>query len=90
MFNSTPTKTAPPPPQPITPTQANNRDSSATQEQIKGVQNKLAREGLFTGQIDGVWGSTTSKALSHYQQNHNLLVTGKLDKPTLDMLGESN
>jgi peptidoglycan hydrolase-like protein with peptidoglycan-binding domain len=87
MFNTTPTKTALPPPPAISQRQADMRDSSETQAQIIAVQSKLAREGLFTGQIDGRWGPATSSALSRYQQNHNLLVTGKLDKPTLDMLG---
>jgi peptidoglycan hydrolase-like protein with peptidoglycan-binding domain len=67
-----------------TEAQAATRDSSATRDDIKGVQGRLTRDGFYHGPIDGVWGPATSDALSNYQRAHNLAVTGKLNSETLD------
>jgi peptidoglycan hydrolase-like protein with peptidoglycan-binding domain len=64
--------------------QAASRDSSATRDQIKGVQGRLARDGFYRGRVDGVWGPATADAVSKYQAAHNLAVTGKLNTETLD------
>jgi N-acetylmuramoyl-L-alanine amidase len=50
------------------------------------VQIKLADEGLYAGKVDGTWGPDTSAALSNYQRNHSLEVTGKLNAQTLDAM----
>jgi peptidoglycan hydrolase-like protein with peptidoglycan-binding domain len=89
------TAASPPAPQPApaaasrptpaqTEAQAATRDSSATRDDIKGVQGRLTRDGFYHGPIDGVWGPATSDALSNYQRAHNLAVTGKLNTETLD------
>ena len=78
---------APPIAQPTaaqTEERAANRDSSATRDQIKGVQGRLARDGFYTGPIDGVWGPATAAAVSRYQHAHGLEETGKLNRETLD------
>jgi peptidoglycan hydrolase-like protein with peptidoglycan-binding domain len=67
-----------------TETQAASRDSSATRDQIRGVQGRLARDGFYTGPIDGVWGPDTAAAVSRYQHAHGLEETGKLNRETLD------
>jgi peptidoglycan hydrolase-like protein with peptidoglycan-binding domain len=61
---------------------AANVDSSATRDDIKATQGRLAREGFYHGTIDGVWGPATASALSAYQTRHNLTATGKLDDAT--------
>ena len=64
--------------------QAASRDSSATRDQIRGVQGRLARDGFYTGPIDGVWGPATAGALGRYQAAHGLERTEKLDHETLE------
>lgn len=66
-----------------TEAQASTRDSSATRDQIKGIQGRLARDGFYTGPIDGVWGPATAGALGRYQAAHGLERTEKLDHETL-------
>ena len=67
-----------------TEAQASTRDSSATRDQIKGVQGRLARDGFYTGPLDGVWGPATAAALGRYQRAHGLEPTEKLDHETLE------
>jgi hypothetical protein len=64
--------------------QAASRDSSATRDQIKGVQGRLQRDGFYNGPIDGVWGPDTAAAVSRYQHAHGFEETGKLNRETLD------
>jgi N-acetylmuramoyl-L-alanine amidase len=54
------------------------------------VQIKLADEGLYAGKVDGTWGPDTSAALSNYQRNHSLEVTGKLNAQTLDAMNATD
>lgn len=54
---------------------------------IGAVQERLAREGYYHGQIDGVFGSETRAAIAEYQSNHGLHVTGALTNETLAALG---
>jgi peptidoglycan hydrolase-like protein with peptidoglycan-binding domain len=78
---------APPVAQPTaaqTEERAANRDSSATRDQIKGVQGRLAHDGFYRGPIDGVWGPATADAVSRYQHAHGFEETGKLNRETLD------
>ena len=54
---------------------------------IAAVQERLAREGYYRRQIDGVFGSETRAAIADYQSNHSLRVTGVLTNETLAALG---
>jgi Putative peptidoglycan binding domain len=54
---------------------------------VVAVQQRLAREGYYRGQIDGVFGPDTRAALADYQSNHGLRVTGTLSTETLASLG---
>jgi peptidoglycan hydrolase-like protein with peptidoglycan-binding domain len=67
-----------------TEAQASTRDSSATRDQIKGIQGRLTRDGFYHGPIDGVWGPATAGALGRYQRAHGLEPTEKLDHETLE------
>jgi len=73
-------------------------DSSAYDEQnsdvdqsgnstLAAVQERLAREGYYRGQIDGVFGQETRAAIAQFQSNHGLRVTGALTNETLAALG---
>jgi hypothetical protein len=54
---------------------------------VAAAQDRLAREGYYRGQIDGVLGPETRHAIVRYQSNHGLRVTGELTTDTLGALG---
>ena len=54
---------------------------------IASVQQRLANDGFYRGQIDGVFGQETRAALAEFQSNHGLRVTGTLTNDTLAALG---
>jgi hypothetical protein len=54
---------------------------------VGAVQSDLAREGYYRGVIDGVYGPQTRVAITRYQSNHGLQVTGSLTPATLQSLG---
>jgi hypothetical protein len=54
---------------------------------VGAVQSDLAREGYYRGVIDGVYGPKTRVAITRYQSNHRLQVTGSLTTSTLRSLG---
>ena len=54
---------------------------------MAAVQERLAREGYYRGQIDGVFGPETRAAIANYQSNHGLRATGVLTNETLAGLG---
>jgi hypothetical protein len=56
-------------------------------EKIYQVQKKLAELGYNPGSINGVWGESTEKAVTQFQQNAGLPITAKLDKETSEKLG---
>src|SRR2546430_16871819 len=54
---------------------------------VAAAQERLAREGYYRGQIDGVVGPETRRAIARFQSNHGLRVTGALTNETLARLG---
>src|SRR5437016_3843639 len=54
---------------------------------VAAAQQRLAREGYYRGQIDGVIGPETQQAVASYQSSHGLRVTGALTTDTLEALG---
>ena len=56
---------------------------------IGAVQQALAQQGYYRGQIDGVFGPETRAAIAQYQSTHGLRVTGALSSDTLQALGLS-
>ena len=55
-------------------------------DQVSQAQQKLQQEGLYHGNIDGIFGRGTKQALRQYQQQNGLPVTANLDPQTLDHL----
>jgi hypothetical protein len=51
------------------------------------VQKDLARAGYYQGDIDGVIGPSTRAAIAHYQQDHGMQVTSRIDESLLQALG---
>ncbi|HTV46338.1 MAG TPA: peptidoglycan-binding protein [Stellaceae bacterium] len=58
----------------------------ATPSEVREAQQKLHREGLYRGRIDGRMGPETQQALRHYQQQNGLEVTARLDHQTMNSL----
>jgi hypothetical protein len=54
---------------------------------VAAAQQRLAQQGYYRGAIDGVFGPETRRAVSRYQGNHGLRVTGNLTTDTLQALG---
>jgi len=52
-------------------------------ETMRRVQRELADAGYFQGDINGLFGEDSVKALEAYQADRNLTVTGIPDLPTL-------
>jgi peptidoglycan hydrolase-like protein with peptidoglycan-binding domain len=51
------------------------------------VQVALQKAGYDSGSADGVVGPGTRDAISRYQRDHGLDVTGKISEPVLRALG---
>lgn len=51
------------------------------------AQSELANLGYYSGAVDGSFGPLTSRAISQYQADNGLHITGRLDQATLRSLG---
>lgn len=56
-------------------------------EQVRIVQKHLADGGFYAGDIDGVFGPITAKAVQEFQRSAYLTVNGIVDKETFAYLG---
>jgi hypothetical protein len=54
---------------------------------IAAVQMRLANQGYYRGEIDGIMGPQTRRALMRYQRAHGLRETGYVSDSTLQQLG---
>jgi hypothetical protein len=54
---------------------------------VATVQEQLARQGYYRGEIDGIFGPETRRAVVRYQRDQGLRVTGNLNADTLRALG---
>jgi len=54
---------------------------------VAAAQEQLARQGYYRGEIDGVFGPATRRAIMRYQSDRGLRVTGSLNTDTLHALG---
>ncbi|HEV3392094.1 MAG TPA: peptidoglycan-binding domain-containing protein [Chthoniobacterales bacterium] len=64
-----------------------NYSAQQTDPTISTVQNDLAQLGYYSGAVDGVFGADTRTALTRYQIDRHLEVTGSLTNETLQSLG---
>jgi hypothetical protein len=60
---------------------------SSSDSTIAAVQERLARQGYYRGEIDGILGPQTRRAIARYQRGHGLSVTGNLTPDMLQALG---
>src|SRR6266403_1066490 len=56
---------------------------------IADVQAELQQMGYYKGEVDGLLGPLTRRALTAYQADQGLTQTAAIDEPTLDSLGMS-
>jgi len=54
---------------------------------VTAVQEQLARQGYYRGEIDGIFGAETRRANVRYQSDQGLRATGNLNADTLRALG---
>ena len=57
---------------------------------VAAAQERLAQQGYYRAEIDGVFGPATRRAIARYQSNNGLRVSGSLDDDTLEALGLSD
>ena len=56
-------------------------------EVVANVQSELQQQGYFSYAVDGVLGPLTQEALSRYQRDHRLPISGTIDPATVGSLG---
>jgi hypothetical protein len=66
--------------------QTSPSEAAPSEQTIVAVQKELAKLGYYHGQIDGIVGPETRKAISWFQSVDKLSVSGQIDDPTLKAL----
>lgn len=64
------------------PTYYYNSSSRSTDSDIASAQERLSKQGYYRGEIDGVLGPSTQRAIARYQRDIGLRVTGTLTAET--------
>lgn len=59
-------------------------------DDVRVIQRVLIDCGLLQGDADGVWGPATREAITVYQRQQGIAVTGSIDMRTVSSLGVSN
>jgi peptidoglycan hydrolase-like protein with peptidoglycan-binding domain len=67
--------------------QATQRE--ADMSTVRQVQQHLRAQGLYRGQIDGLFGPQTQQALSEFQQRNGLPQTATLDDATMNRIQDN-
>jgi len=62
---------------------SSERDADST---VDAAQAQLNRQGYYRGEIDGIFGAATQRAVMRYQNDHGLRATGSLNVDTLHAL----
>ncbi len=71
----------------IDSTYAGSISWGAKGEEVRQVQDKLKRWGYYDGEVDGVYGSKTYRAVTSFQKKNGLTVDGKVGSETKKALG---
>lgn len=56
-------------------------------DEVVQIQTKLKRWGYYSGEIDGIFGSATKKAVISFQKKNGLVADGIAGKKTLEAMG---
>ena len=62
-------------------------EATLTTSQTRTVQDKLKRWGYYTGNVDGIYGTLTKKAVRYFQSKNGLSVDGIVGPKTAAALG---
>ena len=62
------------------------REETAGKDELVSIQKRLRAQGYYSGAIDGLMGPSTRGAISSYQRDHGLSVTGKPSASLLESL----
>ena len=76
--------------QPANPpsTQQNSAmNSQYSKSEVRDAQQRLQKDGYYSGKIDGQDGPETQQAIKKFQQSEGLTASGRLDKQTCKKLG---
>jgi len=68
------------------PTYYYNSSAQSTDSDVASAQERLSRQGYYRGEIDGVLGPSTQRAIARYQRDTGLRETGTLTSETLRSL----
>jgi len=74
----------------LEPSYAATYKQGSTGDAVKTIQTKLKRWGYYTGDVDGIYGSLTVKAVRYFQSKNGLAVDGICGNATLKALGISS
>jgi peptidoglycan hydrolase-like protein with peptidoglycan-binding domain len=69
------------------PTSLNRYNIQFSNDQVQAVQSTLRRLGYYPGQVDGIFGPETQRAVQSYQSANQLPPTGQPDRTVLTRLG---
>jgi peptidoglycan hydrolase-like protein with peptidoglycan-binding domain len=69
------------------PNSARRYNFQFSDNEIRSVQRALRRTGNYSGQVDGVLGPDTKRAIQEYQLRNKLPVTGQPDQGLNALLG---
>src|SRR5271170_2340920 len=58
-----------------------------TTDRIEEIQSALSREGYYHGDPTKKWDANTQDAMRHFQEDHGMTGSGRLDATTLQKLG---
>ncbi len=61
--------------------------SYGNRKTVVRVQRQLARAGLYRGEIDGIIGGQTQRAIRAYESSNGLAVDGQIDSALLSRMG---
>jgi N-acetylmuramoyl-L-alanine amidase len=61
--------------------------TGSTGEQVRVIQDKLKRWGYYDGEVDGIFGAATEKAVRYFQRTNGLTEDGIVGANTLTALG---
>jgi len=57
--------------------------------EVRRIQEELAKRGLYSGPLDGIFGGGTESAVARFQRRSDLLVDGKVGEQTWgDLFGD--
>lgn len=68
----------------------NANEQAVSQGFVAHLQRRLQQEGMYNGNIDGIWGRNTQTALQNFQQQHNMRGSGQINMQTLEALDMLN